>query len=120
MRERDDLRIVHESLISAYYLDDRGRSLQHFEPNADDPQTCADIRRFIRNLATLVCSENQKRTGKVAVDKLGADSFGKLVICMPPPEFIPVPGPPPPSLAAAVRGPAPQDGSDRGRRNASF
>ena len=43
---------------------------------------------------------------EVAVDKLDADSCGKLVACMPPPpRFIPVPGPPPPGLATAVRGP---------------
>ena len=48
------------------------------------------------------------------MDKLEADSCGKPVACMlRPPRFIPVPGPPPPGLAAAERGQAPQDGSDR-------
>ena len=38
------------------------------------------------------------------MDKLDADSCGKPVACMPPPpRFIPVPGPPPPGLATAVR-----------------
>ena len=53
MRERGDLRIVHEPLISAYYFGDTDRSLQHFEPNADHPQTCAYNRRFISEQATL-------------------------------------------------------------------
>ena len=48
------------------------------------------------------------------MDKLQAESCGKPVACMPPPpRFIPVPGPPPPGLAAAERGLAPQDGLDR-------
>ena len=48
------------------------------------------------------------------MDTLEADSCGKLVTCMPsPPRFISVSGPPPPGLAAAVRGLAPQGGSDR-------
>ena len=39
------------------------------------------------------------------MDKLDADSSGKPVAYMPPPpRFIPVPGPPPPGLATAVRG----------------
>lgn len=52
MRERGDLRIVHEPFIYTYYLGDRGRSLPHFEPNADHPQTYVDVRQFIREQAT--------------------------------------------------------------------
>ncbi|MCY4459006.1 MAG: hypothetical protein OXC26_01185, partial [Albidovulum sp.] len=48
------------------------------------------------------------------MEKLGADSCGKLLPCHPlAPRFIPVSGPPPPGQAAAERGLAPQDGSDR-------
>ena len=53
MRERGDLRIVHEPFIYTYYLGDRGRSLPHFEPNADHPQTYVDVRQFIRDQATI-------------------------------------------------------------------
>ena len=46
--------------------------------------------------------------------QLDADSCGKTVSCpRSPPQFIPVTGPPPPGQAAAERGMAPQDGSDR-------
>ncbi len=51
MRERGDLRIVHEPFIYTYYLGNRGRSLPHFEPNADHPQTYTDVRQFIRDKA---------------------------------------------------------------------
>ena len=48
------------------------------------------------------------------MDKLEADSFGKTAPCLQLPlRFTPVWGPPPPGLAAAVRGLAPQGGSDR-------
>ena len=53
MRERGDLRIVHEPFIYTYYLGDRGRSLPHFEPNADHPQTYVDVRQFIRDQAAI-------------------------------------------------------------------
>ncbi len=50
----------------------------------------------------------------VAVENFGAGSCGKPASCLPPPpRFIPGSGPPPPGLAAAERGLAPQDGSDR-------
>ena len=50
----------------------------------------------------------------VAVGKLDAYFCGKTVSCpRSPPRFIPVTGPPPPGWAAAERGQAPQDGSDR-------
>jgi len=48
------------------------------------------------------------------VEKLGADSCGKPLPCLPSaPRFIPVSGPPSPGLTTAERGLAPQDGSDR-------
>ncbi len=49
--------------------------------------------------------QESERNQEVAVDKLDADSCGKLVACLASPfRFIPVSGPPPPSLAAAERG----------------
>ena len=105
----------------------------------------ADRSPELRRTSRLVCPN--RRHQRIRIERgrwlwisWGADSCGKPAACVPPPlRFISVPGPPPPvggripgkpacrrgsagpppGLAAAERGQAPQDGSDRNRLGSS-